>query len=263
MLRWVLTAVILIFTFNAFAAERVILLAPAAADIMSKLGCEAQIVGKTKSVNEFPNAKKVGSHIRPNIELIMSLSPDLIIIPTNRFFTEEMMKQVGVPVAEYNPVTLDEILEDITKLGLLMGKGGEAKKLNGELKAKIADLKMPEIRPTVLYEVMQLPFSVAGKNNIVTDIITKAGGQNVAESKNKIIRYSMEAAVEKNPDIYIYQVGPMNKKPEAPESRAIFKTMESEYLKVDEREFSRANSVSFDKVLELNKIFTEFAKRNR
>jgi iron complex transport system substrate-binding protein len=263
MLRWVLAAVILIFTFNAFAAERVILLAPAAADIMSKLGCDAQIVGKTKSVDEFPNAEKVGSHIRPNMELIMSLSPDLIIIPSNRFFTEEMMKQVGVPVAEYNPITLDEILDEITKLGFLMDKRAEAETLNSRLRSKIENIQMPEATPTVLYEVMQLPFSVAGQNSIVTDIIRKAGGQNIAESKNKIVRYSLEAAVEKNPDIYIYQVGPMNKNPEPPETRAIFKAMDSEYLMVDEKEFSRANSVSFDKVLELNRIFTEFAKRKR
>lgn len=263
MLKWVLPAVILIFTFNAFAADRVILLAPAAADIMEKLGCEAKIVGKTKSVEEFPDAMKVGSHIRPNMELILSLSPDLIIIPSNRFFTEEMTKKVGVPVAEYNPVTLDGVLKGITKLGLLMGKTAEAEKLNSGLTAKIADLEMPEIRPSVLYEVMQIPYSVAGEGNIVTDIINKAGGKNVSESGKKIVRFSMEAAVDKNPDIYIYQVGPMNKNPEAPAERAIFRTMKSEYMQVDEKEFSRANTVSFDNVLKLNRFFIEFAKREK
>ncbi len=80
MLRSVLILVVLLFTFNAFAADRVIVLAPAAADILQKLGSSSQIVGKTKSVEEFPNALKVGSHIRPNLEIIMSLKPDLIII---------------------------------------------------------------------------------------------------------------------------------------------------------------------------------------
>lgn len=263
MLRWVVLPVILIFTFNLYAADRVVLLAPAAADILAKLGCEEKIAGKTKSVEEFPDALNVGSHIRPNLELIMSLSPDMIIIPSNRFFTEEMVKEANVPVVQYNPSTLEGILAGIAELGRVMERNSEAEKLIKELRGKLDGVQMPEKVPSVVFEVMQLPYTVAGEGNIVADIIAKAGGKFITDSSKKMVRFSMEKVVELNPDIYIYQTGPMNKSPEPPEERAVFKSMKAQYLNVDEREYSRANSSSFDKVLELNSYFNDFAKRNR
>ncbi|ADD66974.1 periplasmic binding protein [Denitrovibrio acetiphilus DSM 12809] len=263
MLRLVLLLVVTAFTFSAFAAERVVLLAPAAADIMEKLGCGEYIVGKTKSVEEFPDAVKVGSHIRPNLELIISLSPDLIIIPSNRFFTEKMVQDAGVPVAEYNPSTLEDILKDIDKLGRLMGKEAEAKELNGKLSKMLESVVPPAKSPSVFFEVMQIPYTIAGGGNIAVDIINRAGGAYHEHSKKKMIRYSMENAVADNPDIYIYQVGPMNKNPQPPQDREIFKTMKSEYVQVDEREFSRANSLSFENVLKLNALFNSFSERSK
>jgi len=263
MLRSAVLLVILIFTFNAFAADRVVLLAPAAADIMLKLRCGEKIIGKTKSVEEFPDAMKVGSHIRPNIELIMSLEPDLIIIPSNRFFTEEMVKEVGVPVVEYNPATLEGVLEGISDIARLMDKVVEGDALKNDLRVMTANLQMPNVKPRVMFEVMQIPYTVAGEANITADIIRAAGGDYLFTGKKKMVRYSMENTVASDPDIYFYQVGPMNKNPEPPEQRAVFKTMTSEFIQVDEKEFSRANTQSFENVVKLNKLFTEFAKRQR
>ena len=260
MLKSLVLLVILSFTFSAFAAERVILLAPAAADIMHKLGCEDKIVGKTKSVEEFPNAMKVGSHIRPNIELIMSLKPDVIVIPSNRFFTEAMVKEVGVPVFQYNPLTLDEILVGIAEVGELMGKQSEAKELNAQLRSMMKHLKGINDAPVVVFESMQMPYTVAGSKSIVADIIKRAGGKFAIEDERKIVRFNMESAVAINPDIYIYQVGPMNKNPEPPAEGAVFRTMKAKYLKGDERKFSRANSISFENVIMLNELFSEFKR---
>lgn len=65
-----------------------------------------------------------------------------------------------------------------------------------------------------------------------------------------------------NPDFYLFQIGPMNKKkPVPPAERPSFRMLSSEFLKVDEKRFSRANSVSFDNVIMLNKVFSK-AKRN-
>ncbi len=176
MLRSVLILVVLLFTFNAFAADRVIVLAPAAADILQKLGSSSQIVGKTKSVEEFPNALKVGSHIRPNLEIIMSLKPDLIIISSNRFFTEAMVNEAGVPVLEYNPTTLEGILNGIGEIGKVLNKTKQANDLIYSLQMKLDKVKSLNIKPTVVFEIMQIPYTVAGQKNIVADIVEKAGG---------------------------------------------------------------------------------------
>jgi len=257
MLKLMAMLAVTLFTFNLHAAERVVLLAPAAADIMLKLGCESRIVGKTKSVEEFEHALKVGSHIKPNVELIVSLNPDMIIVSSNRFFTEEMAAKVKVPVIKYNPVTLSEILDDIRRLGKLMGKAAKAEELNKKLIRQMNELHLPANKPGVLFEVMQIPFTLAGEESIVTDIVKHAGGRNLLTEKRKLVRFSIEKAVSMNPDYYIYQVGPMNKAPTPPEKRPHFQAINPEYLQVDEKLFSRANSNSFKNVLMLNKLFNK------
>jgi iron complex transport system substrate-binding protein len=263
MLRSVVLLVIFLFTFNVFGAERVILLAPAAADIFEKLGCAEYVAGKTKSVSQFPDAFQVGSHIRPNLELIMSLKPDLIVIPSNRFFTEEMVREAGVPVFEYDPVTLDEILIKIRELGDVMGRSSEAAEIISQMLGMLEAVKPVAVRPSVLFEVMEIPYTLAGRGNIVSDIIARAGGDNMVDDRRKMVRFSLEKAVEMNPAFYIWQVGPMNKQPVDPAVRAEFRTMSAEFIQVDETSFSRANTNSFVNLLELNRLFLTHAEEIR
>lgn len=263
MLKSVVLLAAFLFTCSAFSADRIVLLAPAAADIIKKLGCGEKVAGKTRSVDEFSDAVKVGSHIRPNLEIIMSLKPDLIITQSNRFFTEEMRAKAGVPVLEYSPVTLDGILGGIAEIGAALDRASEAEKLILELEKMLADVKKTDYIPSVLFEVMELPYAVAGQGNIVSDIIRAAGGENKAEGDEKMIKMSVEYAVGTDPDIYIYQEGPMNKKPVPPGERQAFSLIKPVVIKVDEKKYSRPNTVSFENVLELNRVFHDFgAERN-
>jgi len=75
----------LIISINLFAYNRVVVLAPAVGDIFKKLEIDSKVVGVTRHVRGFKNAVKVGSHIKPNIEIISSLKPDLIIISSDIF----------------------------------------------------------------------------------------------------------------------------------------------------------------------------------
>ena len=88
MLRLLAALLLLLSATSSFAAERIVVLAPAAADIIEKLDAAELVVGKTRSVEEFPQATQVGSHIRPNLEIVTSLQPDLLIISSNKFFSE-------------------------------------------------------------------------------------------------------------------------------------------------------------------------------
>jgi iron complex transport system substrate-binding protein len=259
MSKYLLLLATLLFLAEPACARRIVLLSPAAGDILLQLGLEDQVVGKTRSLEEFPQAKEVGSHIKPNVELIKGLEPDLLIISSNRFFSEQMAETVGAEIFVYSPNTLAEILQQTAKLAELTGRDSEGKALAQRLRRQLHGLQRPAKEAKVIYEISALPLSVAGQENIVCDIIRAAGGVPVDFGQHKIIKLNAEAVILSNPDLYIYQVGPMNQNPTAPAERGDFQLLQTRYLKVDQLEWSRANSQSFARVLELNKILASGA----
>ncbi|TYO99267.1 iron complex transport system substrate-binding protein [Geothermobacter ehrlichii] len=257
MFRLLLVLLLFCFSTEAAAAKRIVLLAPAAGDILLKLGAEDQVVGVTRSLREFPRARRVGSHIRPNLEIIRSLAPDLLIISSNRFFSEQMAAVVGAPVFTYHPRTLDEILQQIGELAALLDKMDAGRQLIARQQQKLAAIKPLATSPKVIFEVTAMPLMVAGSSNIVADIVARAGGVLLAPGRRKLVRFNPESVLAHQPDIYIYQVGPMNQNPIPPGKRGPLNRLRARFLRVDELQFSRANTRSFDNVLMLNRYFRE------
>ena len=255
MFRYLLILLALVFAHSSFAYERIVLLAPSAGDILIKLGAQDKVVGVTRSNHDFPQALKVGSHIKPNIELIKGLNPDLLIISSNRFFSEHMSEQLHADVIKYDPISLDQILVQIKELGQVLEKRHEAKELIATLNTIRNQIKPPKSKPTVVFEVTEAPFIIAGQKSIVNDIIATAGGELFAPKGRKVAKFNVESVLFKNPDYYIYQVGPMNKSPTPPEQRPNYKILSCKFMRVDQLEFSRATTHSFTLALEINRQF--------
>ncbi|MDG3085103.1 ABC transporter substrate-binding protein [Vibrio hannami] len=257
MFRYLLILLALAFAPTSYAYDKIVLLAPAAGDILIKLGAQDKVVGVTRSNHDFPDALKIGSHIKPNVELIKGLEPDLLIISSNRFFSDQMAGQIEADVVKYDPHTLKQILEEVETLGQLVDKQAEAKQLVSKLTAIQQQIKSLPNKPKVVFEVTESPFMVAGQRSIVNGIVTAAGGELLAPGNRKVVKFNVESVLFENPDFYLYQVGPMNKNPTPPLSRPNFNILDSKIVKVDQLEFSRATTHSFSLALEMNKRFLE------
>lgn len=254
---WLLRAALLLLLFatSSFAAQRVVVLAPAAADIIERLGAAELVVGKTRNVQEFPQATEVGSHIRPNLELITALKPDLLVISSNKFFSAEMAGAVNAGLFYYNPSTLEEILEQTRKLATLLDRDRQARQLIEAQRQKLRQVQPLPRTPKVIYEITEAPLTIAGSGNILADIIKTAGGKLVTGGKRKMLRFNPEAVLTLQPQIYIWQVGPMNQNPTPPAERGQYALLQATYLQVEQLQYSRANTNSFDNVLTLNRYF--------
>ncbi len=247
---------------EAFCVERIVILYAAASPIVKALGVpEAHVVGVTRTDHEFPQAVRVGSHLRPNLELIKALKPDFIICGSKRAFPYEAARRFKARVFRYDPRSLEEILASIERLGHLLGREKEAKALAGKLSEKLRQVRPLPRRPGVVYEVMSVQLKVAGEKSIVSDIIWHAGGRNLVKVPKKHVQISPEKVLSLAPDFYIYQVGPMNRRPTPPKERPYFRALKSVVVKVDEKEFARPGLNAFDAVLELNKVFYEHMKK--
>ncbi len=258
MLRFLLILTISLSSFSAIAAERVVILAPAAGDVIHKLGAESKVVGVTKNLDGFPNAVEVGTHLKPNIEIIKSLKPDLLIIGNGKYFTDEIKTALNIRTYTYAPNNLAEILLAVRDLGKEFGKADTADTLEKSLKTEISGLKKPTCKVNVFFEVAQTPLMSAGTNSIVSDMVVRAGGYMTVKESKKVFKTGIETVVAGKPDIYIYQIGPMNKNPIPPQERNEYKGLKAEYVQVDESEFSRANTSAFKNVKFLNNLFNNY-----
>jgi iron complex transport system substrate-binding protein len=83
--------------------QRVISLAPNVTEILFALGLESRVVGVT-SYCDFPEAakakEKVGDTLRPNLEKIISLKPDLVVVSTSSQLENltRRLDQLAIPV---------------------------------------------------------------------------------------------------------------------------------------------------------------------
>lgn len=234
--------------------RRVIVLNSAASPILKELGVADHISGTTHTDHVFQGVTRVGSHLRPNLELIKALRPDLMIVGSKKAFPEEMQERLKVEIFRYDPRNLEDILAVIARLGHLFGQEEKGLRLVASLRTKMALVRWPKKPVTMIYEISEKALKVAGRLNVVNDIIKTAGGINLIDIEKKHVLISPEKVLELEPDVYLFQEGPMNKNPEDPSARSYFKSLKSKVVKVDQLEFSRSGINAFDAVLKLNKL---------
>lgn len=243
-------------------AQRIISLYGAFNEILAAIGLEERIVGRTKADSLPPSIvskPSIGTHMRPNIEVILSLKPDLIIQSAGRKEGAVMVDQLrkeGLCVAVFNPNSFESLFSVIRRLGILTGEGASAENLIGSLGQRLsvveARLRGVKSRPSVFFEVRHTNLLAAGRGSIVNEIIERAGGRNCIGIQKKMARIGMETLIEMNPEVYVVQKGPMNQNPSLPSERDHFKVLDAvkkkRILMVDEQIYSRPGPRSVEAV---------------
>ncbi|QJA06432.1 ABC transporter substrate-binding protein [Thermosulfurimonas marina] len=245
-----------VFWASPLQAARVVVLYPAASSVLYALGVSPEeVVGVTRHEKIYTRATKVGSHLRPNLELVRALKPDLVIVGSKKAFPEEAARHLGLPVFRYDPRTVREILVKVLELGQRLGREKRAQALVQELSGKLRALKPVSPPVRVIYEVSAEPLKVAGAKSIVNDVIRLAGGVNLIQAPRKHVLLSPEKVLALAPEVYLYQVGPMNPHPLPPEKRPYFRGLRSRLVQVEELRYARPGLEVFSAVLELNGLF--------
>ncbi|MCG6982378.1 MAG: ABC transporter substrate-binding protein [Deltaproteobacteria bacterium] len=234
-------------------AQRIISLYGAYSEILFAIGAGDKLVARTMG-DRFPppilDKPSVGTHLRPNMELVLGLQPDLIIHAQGRKHGQEVIRQIqqkGLTVAVFQPRNFSELFSVIERLGILTGKVANAQALVNEQRSRLRQidsrLAKSKDRPKVFFEVRYPNLLGAGRASIVNDVILKAGGVNCLPNDKKLVRINIETLVDYDPDVYLVQRGPMNRSPGRPESRPNFQVLKAvqqgRVFFVDEYIFSR------------------------
>lgn len=171
-------------------AQRIVTLAPHLAETVFAAGAGGQIVG-TVDYSNYPAAAqkitRVGGYSRFDLETVAALKPDLIVAweSGNAPAHIQKLRRLGLPVYISQPNRIEDIADEIERIGTLAGSGKTADAAAAAFRQQLADLRARyAARPVVrtFYEVWYRPLKTVGKHQIISSVIRLCGGENVFDA---------------------------------------------------------------------------------
>ncbi|MDD5561317.1 MAG: cobalamin-binding protein [Candidatus Omnitrophica bacterium] len=215
MKRIILLLVFIGLFFNtALAAQRYISLAPSTTEILFALGLDGEIAGVSTYCNYPPEVKsktRVGSFSYPNIEKIIALKPDYIFCTgLEQAPVVTQLRQLNFNVYVSDPTSMEELFGSITDIGKLTKKSGEAIALIGRMRDELNTVSSrvrfvpQDERAKVFVEIWHEPLMTAAKGSLVDELISLAGGTNIAHDLPRpYCNISAEKVISLNPQCII------------------------------------------------------------
>lgn len=197
--------------------QKIVSLAPSNTELLFSVGAGAQVIGRDE-FSDYPTEAKAiqsvgGSMGKYNYEQISALQPDLVLAA--EINTQEQVKALeDLHLNVYylsNPKDLNGMFDNVLIVGKLTGHVTEAEKLVADLKTRVntveQKVKQGSNPVKVFYELdgsdPSKPWT-SGKGSFVDQLITMAGGENVASAAGEgWMQLSQEALILADPDVIL------------------------------------------------------------
>ena len=193
---------LLLIAFNSVANEpkqRIITLSPHLAEIVAELGATDQLVGVSDASN-FPNAVK-------------QLKPDLILIwksgtsAKQQAALQSIFKGTNTQLVQSDAISLMDISNEFERLGKIIGKEKNAQEVAKKFQADLKKIEVDNQRKsqvTVFYQAWPSPVMTINGKHLISDMIKVCGGKQIfANEKILVPTVSIEAVIERNPEVVI------------------------------------------------------------
>ena len=153
--------------------------------------------------------RRIGGLLTPDLELIRSLHPDLLIGTTsgNDPGLDTQARALELPLYTLNARSVEDVLEGIEALAVVLGDPPRGRALADRLRARLAEVERRtsgQTRPRVLFIIWGEPLVVPGSGAFLTDAIRRAGGESVTAGVAFAHEtYSVESAVALAPEVIL------------------------------------------------------------
>lgn len=217
------------------APDTIISLAPNNTEILFALGLGDKVVGVT-SFCDYPEealaVEKIGDFNGINLEKIIELNPDLVLnYGPGDADDNARLKEAGIQMLAFLPESIDAVINTINTIGQATGSTEQSKELTNNMMAKkdeILDLVKDADKKKVFYEIWHDPLMAAGPGSFMDQLITLAGGTNIAENADgDYAQYDLEQLIERNPEVYLTSADMPDKTPESMIARPGFENIEA------------------------------------
>ena len=244
--------------------NRIVVLDPATVEMIYMLGAEDKIVGvanleRSKVWPEEKAAKleSVGTFIKPSLERIITLKPDLVI--TSALTDDNLnngLKSNNIEAKRIQANSIEEIFTNFMEVAKMLGKENEANKIIAEKRAKLEEIKkMAAINKKGLFVMSASPLMVFGNDNLPNDIMKLLNIKNIAENqkgRNPIV--TPEFIMKENPDIIITLLpNPSQIVATNPQLKNVNAIKNSKFIVVNSSQILRGSPRTIDQIEEIAK----------
>ncbi|WP_253492207.1 cobalamin-binding protein [Pseudomonas sp. S3E17] len=211
MRRW-LAILLLAFSAQGLAVERVVSLAPSLSEIVAELGAADLLVGVLDGGDRpeaLANVPSVGRYGQLDMERLLSLKPDLILLwpgsvgPAQR----EQLQRLNIPVYVAEPHSLEQMTTQVQAIAEQLGHADAGRQLAAHLRQRLAQLRQRYQRAEpvrVFYQVWNQPLYTVGGGQIISDALSVCGARNVFDDlKLPAPQVSIESVLQRNPEMIL------------------------------------------------------------
>jgi len=207
--------------------RRIVSTSPSLTETLFALGLGDRVVGVSQYCRYPPavlDRPKVGSFLKPDVERVARLSPDLVLIQAHGDALEGRLRSVGLRFAAIDHgAGLAGVYASITAIAEAAGVPGRGRALSAELAETLGgmrDAARSAPHPRVLLIVGRRPGALSdivavGRRAYLGELLEIAGGTNVLDDAGlpEYPRLSLETVHRLRPDVVI-DTGDMGDTPE-------------------------------------------------
>jgi len=192
--------------------RRIVSLAPSVTETVFALGFGNRLVGVTSHCDYPAEAKrlpKIGDFMSPSLEVIAAKQPDLVIGVTGATDPARAreIERLGIKITLVSVSSVSEILSSFKHIAALLGDPDAGATLVEKITAQFDKVKRriaPAPRRSTLLAVGLRPLVAVGGKNFLDELITLAGGQNIAGNASQPwLNLPDEYVVAKAPQVII------------------------------------------------------------
>ncbi len=193
-------------------AQRIVSLAPHITELLFAAGVGAHIVG-ADAWSDYPpaarNIPRIGDSSRIDLERVLALKPDLVVAwdSGNPHADIAQLRRLGIPVFISEPRHLQDIADDLRKLGRLTGSDATAAVAAQDFETRLDNLRAEYAgqRPLrVFYQISAHPLMTVNGAHLISAVLALCGGRNIfADLAPLAPTVATEAVLGADPDVII------------------------------------------------------------
>lgn len=192
--------------------QRIVALAPSITEIIFALDQQHRLKGVSRYSDFPPEAQqypKIGSYVKLDVERIVALQPDICIgiKDGNPIVVVRQLEAMNIPFFGVDPKDLSSVMESILAIGDLLGAAAKAQSIVADMRDRIDAVKQKTRqvanKPGVFVQIGISPIVSVGNATFINELITLAGGANVAAGSNPYPRFSREQVISMGPDVMV------------------------------------------------------------
>lgn len=195
--------------------RRIISLVPALTEMLFAIGAGPQVVA-VSSYDRFPpevaTRPRVGALLDPDVERVLSLTPDLVAIYGSQHDLRQQLTRASIFVYDYRHAGLPDVLTTIRDLGRVTGHAASAASVALGIEQALEAIRVRTTGRTAVRTLLvfgRQPGAIrsvyaSGGKGFLHDMLVAAGGANVfADLAQESVQATTELLLTRAPDVIL------------------------------------------------------------